>query len=322
MTTPLSLANIEDADRVIPREFLRTPQYVDPALSRALGRDLVVKVETLNPLRSFKGRGAEYFVRGLDSGRHVVCASAGNFGQAIAYAARRRDIPVTVFSAQNANPVKVARMREFGAEVVLDGEDFDVAKSRAIEHAAGRSDRIFVEDGRDAAISEGAGTIGVELAPLGLDVLLVPVGNGGLINGVGRWLKAHSPSTRIVGVCAAGAPAMERSWRAGRVIVSDGIATIADGIAGRVPVPAALEWMRDTVDDMVAVDDDQILAALRLVRDTVGLLLEPSAVVGVAAAIEHDYDGRLATIVTGSNYAPDLLAQLTGAMPLPTSVDS
>ncbi|HEY3714021.1 MAG TPA: pyridoxal-phosphate dependent enzyme [Jatrophihabitantaceae bacterium] len=322
MTTPLSLANIEDAAHVIAPEFLCTPQYVDPALSGALGRDLVVKVETLNPLRSFKGRGAEYFVRGLDVGRHVVCASAGNFGQAIAYAARRRDIPITVFSARNANPVKVARMREFGAEVVLDGEDFDVAKSRAIEHAAARSDRIFVEDGRDPAISEGAGTIGVELAPLGLDVLLVPVGNGGLINGVGRWLKAHSPSTRIVGVCAAGAPAMERSWRAGRVIVSDSIATIADGIAGRVPVPVALEWMRDTVDDMVAVDDDQILAALRLVRDTVGQLLEPSAVVGVAAAMQHDYAGRLATIVTGSNYSPDLLAQLTGAMPLPTSVDS
>ena len=311
MSTPLSLENIEDAAHVIAPEFVRTPQYVDPALSGALGRDLVVKVETLNPLRSFKGRGAEYFVRGLDAGRHVVCASAGNFGQAIAYAARRRDMPVTVFSAHNANPVKVARMREFGAEVVLHGEDFDVAKSRAIEHAAGRSDRIFVEDGREPAISEGAGTIGVELAPLDLGTLLVPVGNGGLINGVGRWLKVHSPSTRIVGVCAAGAPAMERSWRAGRVIVSQSIATIADGIAARVPVPVALEWMRDTVDDMVTVDDDQILAALRLVRDTAGLLLEPSAVVGVAAAMQHDYAGLLATIVTGSSYAPELLAQLT-----------
>jgi len=311
MSTPLSLENIEDAAHVIAPEFVRTPQYVDPALSGALGRDLVVKVETLNPLRSFKGRGAEYFVRGLDAGRHVVCASAGNFGQAIAYAARRRDMPVTVFSAHNANPVKVARMREFGAEVVLHGEDFDVAKSRAIEHATGRSDRIFVEDGREPAISEGAGTIGVELAPLDLGTLLVPVGNGGLINGVGRWLKVHSPSTRIVGVCAAGAPAMERSWRAGRVIVSESIATIADGIAGRVPVPVALEWMRDTVDDMVTVDDDQILAALRLVRDTAGLLLEPSAVVGVAAAMQHDYAGLLATIVTGSNYGPELLAQLT-----------
>jgi threonine dehydratase len=310
MVEPLSLEKIDEASRVIPVEFLHTPQYVDAALSAALGQETVLKIETLNPLRSFKGRGAEYFVRGLDAGRHVVCASAGNFGQAIAYAARRRDIPVTVFSARTANPVKVARMRELGAEVVLDGDDFDVAKARALEHAGARTDRLFVEDGHEPAISEGAGTIGVELAPLGLDTLLVPVGNGALITGVGTWLKANSASTRVVGVCAAGAPAMERSWRAGQAIDGDAVTTFADGIAVRVPVPAAVEWMRDTVDDMLLVDDEQIRSALRLVRDAVGLLLEPSAVVGVAAAMAQRFAGRLGTIVTGSNYPLELLAEL------------
>lgn len=309
MVDPLSLENIAEASRVIAPEFLRTPQYVDPALSRSLGRDLVLKIETLNPLRSFKGRGADYFVRGVDPGRHLVCASAGNFGQAVAYAAARRDLPVTVFSARDANPVKVTRMRELGADVVLDGDDFDVAKARAVEHAAAAADRLFVEDGREPAISEGAGTIGAELAPLGLDTLLVPVGNGALITGVGTWLKAHSPGTRIVGVCASGASAMALSWQAGRPIDGDRVATIADGIAVRVPVPAAVEWMRDTVDDMVMVDDDQIVAAQRLVRDTAGLLLEPAAVVGVAAASSGDFDGLLGTILTGSNYTP---AQLAG----------
>jgi len=313
MVEPLSLEKIDEASRVVPAEFLHTPQYVDAALSAALGRETVLKIETLNPLRSFKGRGAEYFMRGLDAGRHVVCASAGNFGQAIAYAACRRGIPSTVFSARTANPVKVARMRELGADVVLDGDDFDRAKARAVEHAAEQEDRLFVEDGREPAISEGAGTIGVELAPLGLDTLLVPVGNGALITGIGTWLKAHSPGTRIVGVCAAGAPAMERSWRAGRAIDGDAAATFADGIAVRVPVPAAVEWMRGTVDDMLLVDDEQIGAALRLVRDTVGLVLEPSAVVGVAAAMAQPFAGRIGTIVTGSNYPPELLAELTAS---------
>ena len=313
MVEPLSLEKIDEASRVVPAEFLHTPQYVDAALSAALGRETVLKIETLNPLRSFKGRGAEYFMRGLDAGRHVVCASAGNFGQAIAYAACRRGIPSTVFSARTANPVKVARMRELGADVVLDGDDFDRAKARAVEHAAEQEDRLFVEDGREPAISEGAGTIGVELAPLGLDTLLVPVGNGALITGIGTWLKAHSPGTRIVGVCAAGAPAMERSWRAGRAIDGDAAATFADGIAVRVPVPAAVEWMRDTVDDMLLVDDEQIGAALRLVRDTVGLVLEPSAVVGVAAAMAQPFAGRIGTIVTGSNYPRELLAELTAS---------
>jgi threonine dehydratase len=311
MVEPLSLGNIEAAARLIGPEFVRTPQYVDATLSGAVGHDLLLKIETFNAVRSFKGRGADYFMRGLDPRRHVVCASAGNFGQAIAYAARRRDIGVTVFAARNANPVKVARMRQLGAEVLLAGDDFDAAKSRAVEHAAADTGRLFVEDGREAAISEGAGTIGVELAALGLDTLLVPVGNGALITGVGTWLKAHSPGTRIVGVCAAGAPAMERSWRSGRPIETDAVATMADGIAVRVPVPAAVEWMRDTVDDMLLVDDEQILAALRLVRDTVGLMLEPAAVVGIAAAMGNEFSGRLATILTGSNYPPELAAQLS-----------
>jgi threonine dehydratase len=311
MVEPLSLGNIEAAARLIGPEFVRTPQYVDATLSGAVGHDLLLKIETFNPVRSFKGRGADYLMCGLDPRRHFVCASAGNFGQALAYAARRRDIGVTVFAARTAKPVKVARMRQLGAEVLLAGDDFDAAKSRAVEHAAADTGRLFVEDGREAAISEGAGTIGVELAALGLDTLLVPVGNGALITGVGTWLKAHSPGTRIVGVCAAGAPAMERSWRSGRPIETDAVATMADGIAVRVPVPAAVEWMRDTVDDMLLVDDEQILAALRLVRDTVGLMLEPAAVVGIAAAMGNEFSGRLATILTGSNYPPELAAQLS-----------
>ena len=165
--------------------------------------------------------------------------------------------------------------------------------------------------GEEPRIAEGAGTIGVELAALTIDTLLVPVGNGALISGVGRWLKASSPGTRIVGVCAAGAPAMADSWRAGRPVSSPSAATMADGIAVRVPVPAAVEWMRDTVDDVGLVGEDELLAAMLAVRDTLGLLIEPSGAAGIAAATGQYPGQRVATIITGANLSAELLARLT-----------
>ena len=306
-----SLDNIAEASRVVDPTFLGTPQFVDPALSRLLGRDLVLKVETLNPIRSFKGRGADYYMRQLSAGQHVVCASAGNFGQAIAYAGRARNVAVTVYAARQANPLKVERMRALGADVILEGDDFDVAKTAARRHSEDEADCVFVEDGADVAIAEGAGTIGVELAPLELDAVIVPVGNGALISGIGRWMKAYSPRTRIIGVCAEAAPSMEISWRTGRPTATETAATVADGIAVRVPVPAAVDWMREVVDDVVLVSEKRINEALWTIRDALGLVVEPAGAVGVAAALEHPVDAALeATIITGSNIGPDLFRDL------------
>jgi len=306
-----SLTNIEDASRVVDPTFLGTPQYVEPTLSQLLGRDLVLKVETFNPIRSFKGRGADYYMRQRSAGQHVVCASAGNFGQAIAYAGRARDVAVTVYAARQANPLKIDRMRALGAEVILEGDDFDSAKAAARRHAETQPDCVFVEDGDDVAIAEGAGTIGFELASLDLDAVIVPVGNGALISGVGRWLKAYSSRTRIIGVCAETAPAMEISWRTGRPTTTETADTVADGIAVRVPVPVAVEWMREVVDDVVLVSEERISEAVWTIRDAMGLIVEPAGAVGVAAAFEQQIDGAvLATIITGSNVGPDLFREL------------
>ncbi|MBB6379655.1 threonine dehydratase [Pseudonocardia eucalypti] len=309
----LSLARIEQASRLIDPVFRNSPQFRDLTLSRRLGRDLLVKVESVNPVRSFKGRGADFCVSQLPAGRRVVCASAGNFGQAMAYAGRTHGVPVTVFAATDANPNKVARMRTLGAEVVLTGHDFDAAKAAAREHVATRPESLFVEDGEDPRIAEGAGTIGVELAAEAPDALLLPVGNGALVGGVGRWLKAHSPATRIIGVCAEGAPAMAHSWRAGRPVATDRAETMADGIAVRVPVPVAVGWMGRYMDDMLLVGEEDIPPALELVRDTLGLLLEPAGAVGVAAVLRHNPEGKkLATVLTGGNFSPELLRRLAG----------
>jgi threonine dehydratase len=285
----LLLEHIEEAAEVIDPVFTNTPQFLIESLGPRLGLRLICKVEICNPLRSFKGRGADYFLyqQGVES-PPLVCASAGNFGQGLAFAARKRGLHLTVFAAENANPLKLERMRQQGAEVRLSGADLDAAKLAARAYAL-EEGRRFVEDGNDAAISEGAGTIALELCrlPEALDVVLVPLGNGALINGIGRWMKAHSPKTRIIGVCAEGAPAMERSWRSRCNVMTDNVNTIADGIAVRVPVAQALEDMKGVVDDVLLVDDASILQAMKLLLVELGLVVEPAGAVGVAAALSH-----------------------------------
>jgi threonine dehydratase len=308
MPTPsvLSLDHIAEAATTIDPVFLNSPQFIAEGLSQQLGLRLLCKVEVVNPIRSFKGRGTDYLVQSLGDDRTpIVCASAGNFGQGLAFAARKRDIPLHVFAAESANAFKVAKMRGFGATVHLHGVDFDAAKDAASDFAASQGMRLIV-DGAEIAIAEGAGTMAVELArwPEPIDAVYVPVGNGALINGVGRWLKHVSPRTRLIGIGATGSPSMERSWRTGTIVLTDTADTIADGIATRVPIPMALNEMALAVDDMVLVDDNAIRDAMKPLADELGVVIEPSAAAGLAAIIAHraQLQGQLvATIICGGN---------------------
>lgn len=302
----LSPDSIARAAVEIDPVFRGSPQFVAEGLAAATGTRVLVKVETLNPLRSFKGRGTNWWFRTQAAlpGR-IVCASAGNFGQGVAYAARSRGVPCTVYAADNANPLKLERMRSFGAEVRLAGADFDAAKTAA-RHAAAAEGAYYLEDGAEAAIAEGAGSIAVELFqhPERPDAVFVPLGNGALLGGMAAWLRHASPTTRIIGVCAAGAPAMERSWRQQVAIATERVATIADGIAVREPVPFALETLRGAVDDIVLVDEEAFLRAMRLAFTTLGLVIEPAGVAGLAALLEHGKTwshGTCATVLCGGN---------------------
>ena len=306
-----SLDGIEAAARAIDPVFLNTPQFASEALR------LVLKIETVNPIRSFKGRGADFLVSQFPAdGPALVCASAGNFGQGMAYAARRRGMRVVVFAAESANPLKIERMRALSAEVRLSGDDFDAAKEAARAFANETGGR-FIEDGREPAIAEGAGTIGRELCrwPGSLDFVLAPLGNGALLTGIALWMKAHSPRTQVIGVCAAGAPAMALSWRERRVVETAAVGTIADGIAVRVPVPESLPAIERLVDDIVLVDDDALLGAMRLLFRHHGLVTEPAGVAGVAAAkvYESRFRGALiASPICGGNVTAEQAKQWMG----------
>jgi threonine dehydratase len=305
VTGRLSLDRIETARRSIDPVFLDSPQFS----SEPLG--VILKIETVNPIRSFKGRGAHYFVSSLPPTARIVTASAGNFGQAIAHAARRHGLPATIFAAVTANPYKIERMRALGAEVRLAGDDFDAAKLHAAAFAE-ECGALFVEDGREVAISEGAGTMAAELCrfPKPIDVLIAPLGNGALLAGLGTYFKARSPSTRVIGVCAAGAPSMALSWRAGRPESTTSIATIADGIGVRVPIPEALDDLRPLLDDIVLVEDAAMIDAIRLIFRHHGLVTEPAGVAGLAAVLAYGDRFRGATIATpicGGNLNPAAL---------------
>jgi threonine dehydratase len=306
MKLRLSPANIEEASHIIDPTFTGSPQFSVDSLNDQLGHKLICKVETLNPIRSFKGRGASYFLHKLAKDVDwLVCASAGNFGQGMAYVARNRGLRLSIFAAETANPLKIERMRQLNAEVVIVGHDFDAAKEAAQDYAQ-KNGALFVEDGREVAIAEGAGTIGIELSywPKPLDAVLIPLGDGSLLTGIGCWLKTVWPQTRIIGICAEGAPAVELSWRAGRAIATDSIETIADGIAARKPVEEALEDLRLVADDVLLVSDQLILKAMRLLFHELGLIIEPSGAVGVAASLTYRdrfSDQLVATILSGGN---------------------
>jgi len=308
----IRVERIRAAARSIDPVFLGSPQYECESLGGFLGIRVLLKVETMNPIRCFKGRGAAWLVANATAGEPLACASAGNFGQAMAYACRRARIPLSVHAAHTANPLKVRRMRELGANVVLAGSDFDEAKvaaREAAEHAGNR----FVEDGLDPEAAEGAGTIGLELLELARppEDLLVPLGNGALFGGVAHALRASGSTIRLIAVQAAGAPAMIDSIRERRVVEHRAMSTIADGIAVRLPIREALDDLEGVVDDALLVSEDAILEAMRLLHRKSGLVSEPSGAVGLAALLEHRDrlgTGSVGLIVTGGNVTEQQLS--------------
>jgi threonine dehydratase len=319
--TRLDTSRIRAARGVIDPIFLDTPLYRCEGLERDLGCTVSIKLETANPVRSFKARGTEVVANMLagTGSRAVVCASAGNLGQALAWSGRRRGLEVTVVASRFAPAAKLDRIRALGASLELVDGDFDLARERAA--ALARHDGIrLVEDSLDIETCEGAATIGLELAEAGpsFDAVLIALGGGALATGVGHVLKELAPEVEVICVQPAGAPAMTHSWRQRRVVTTESTDTIADGVAGRCPIPAVLDDLLLVADDAVLVSETSITAAMRMLFNHAGLVVEPSAALGIAAVLEDRdrFAGRhVATIVCGSNVDVDAFRRWAGAVP-------
>jgi threonine dehydratase len=307
LKTRLDLDRIRAARRVIDPVFLDTPLFQCDALRRRLGCAVSIKLETANPVRSFKARGTELVASRLsDQGRAAaVCASAGNLGWALGWSGRRRGLEVTVVASRRASAAKLDRIRALGAALELVDGDFDMARQRAASIAQQRGVRL-VEDSLDIETCEGAATIGLELAgrASSFDAVLIALGGGAMATGVGYVLKALASGVEVICVQPRGAPAMTRSWHERRVIATDSTDTIADGVAGRYPIPAVLDDLLKVADDAVLVHEASIVAGIRMLLERTGLVVEPSAALGVAAVLEDPdrFVGRhVVTIICGSN---------------------
>ncbi len=295
MTAP-GLPEIEEARRRIDGIARVTPVYGSETLSRLCGREVLLKAENLQRTGAFKVRGAVNKVATLSADERaagVVAASAGNHGQAVAWAARQAGIPATIFVPQDAPMAKVEAARSYGAEVEMTGERFEDALAAARERVQSAG-ATFVHPYEDEAVIAGQGTIGLELAEQvpELKCLLIPVGGGGLAAGIALALRAVKPDVRIYGV---------QAGKSGY--------TIADGIYVKQPGELTMRILDDVLDGLLDVSDEDIAQAIALLLERTKLVVEGAGAVGVAALLEGKVGGtgRAVALLSGGNIDPTLL---------------
>lgn len=292
----VGLADIEAA-----RERIRSRIYLSPCarsetFSRRCGANTYFKLENLQMTGSFKDRGALNKILLLDAAQRaagIIAASAGNHAQAVAYWGSAEGIPVTIVMPRRTPLIKVANTRSHGAEVVLAGENFDEAYARAVELER-ESGATFVHPFDDDDVIAGQGTIGLELLEQvpDVDLVIVPVGGGGLISGIAVALKQARPDVEIVGVEAAAVPAMQQSIAAGDVITASSGITIADGIAVKHPGKRTFEYVKRYVDDLVSVDEEEIANAVLLLLEQEKAVTEGAGATPLAAL----YNGHVSNV--------------------------
>src|SRR5918996_2963449 len=265
-----------------------TPVFSSETLGRLSGRRVFLKAENLQRTGSFKIRGAINKIQTLGEAERaagVVTASSGNHGQAVALAAREAGVHATVFMPEDAPMAKVDAARNYGAEIVLVGEGYDEAHHAALERV--QAGATLVHAFEDPAVIAGQGTLGLELAeqlPADVEVLVLPVGGGGLASGISLALKERRPDLRIVGVQAAGCAPYAGREPTGM--------TIADGIAVKKPGELTRSILSDRVDYWVTVEDDEIARAMVLLLERVKLVVEGAGAVSVAALLERKIEGK------------------------------
>jgi threonine dehydratase len=313
------IEDIESARRRLEGIVKPTPLIASATLSRMLDAEVLIKPENLQKTGSFKIRGAYNRVATLspdEARRGVIAASAGNHGQALAFAATRAGVKATIVMPTTAAIAKIDATQGYGQEVVLAGVDYQAAR-RAAEEIRDRTGAVFVDAYDDPFVVAGQGTIGLEIADeIAPDAILVQAGGGGLIAGIAVAIKSRIPGAEVIGVEAAGSPQLSASLAAGAPLsISRPVDTIADGLAtgriGRLP----FELIRDRVSRVVTVDDFEIGEAVLLMLERMKLLAEGAGATALAGAlkIKADLRGkRVVVLVSGGNIDINLLDRIIG----------
>lgn len=310
-TTPVTIDDVRAARERIDGVIRRTPMLRKPTLEPLAGSHPVyIKCEHLQRTGSFKLRGALNLVAQLDEherGRGVVAASAGNHAQGVAVAAGEHDVHATIFMPSDASLSKVEATRNYGAEVMLEGANLGETLESAHAFAQER-DAVFVHPFDDDRIIAGQGTLGLEVVEQLPDVatVVVPVGGGGLASGVAIAVRALRPDCRIVAVQAAAYPSLRRSLAAGHPVPVEPAPTIADGIAVKQLGARNFDILRDLVDDVVEVEEEELSTAILWSMERAKQVLEGAGAASLAALLAGKVktDGPVALVVCGGNIDP------------------
>jgi threonine dehydratase len=306
----ITFADVESAARRLRGRVRPTPLVHSPWLSRVSGSSVYLKLESLQVTSSFKPRGALNALTILrderGSGVRVVTASAGNHGRAVAWAAEQLGLRAVVFTPRNAPAAKLDPIRAHGADLRADAEDYEESEQKAKAFAR-ESGAEFVSPYSHPDVIAGAGTVGLELLHdlPDLDVVLVPIGGGGLISGIATAVKGLRPGTAVVGVEAAASSAFHAARAAGHLLRIDVGDTIADGLGGNVD-PDTLTWpiIRDVVDDVVVVNEEELRRGIRELMASEHLVAEGAGIAAVAAIAAGRIDvahRTVAPILSGAN---------------------
>ncbi|MEW5954750.1 MAG: threonine ammonia-lyase [Bacillota bacterium] len=318
MDAQMTLPDIKRAAGRIAGVIHRTPLDYSRTFSALTGSRVYFKLENLQKTGSFKIRGAYNKISLLDENersRGVIAASAGNHAQGVAYAASLAGINSTIIMPESAPMAKVMATREYGARVILDGKGYDEAYDRAVSLQR-EMGAVMVHGFNDPDIITGQGTLGLELLQQlpGVDVVLVPIGGGGLAAGVSLAIKETRPRVKVIGVQAGEAAAVYMSKKAGRLKELPGEAsTIADGIAVRLPGDLTFEVIRQYVDDIVIVDEEEIARSILMLLERSKLVVEGAGAVAVAALLQRRvaYPGaKIAIILSGGNIDMNVIATI------------
>ncbi|HEM4284171.1 TPA: threonine ammonia-lyase IlvA [Streptococcus suis] len=311
----ITAKNVEQAYSVLKRVVVRTPLDYSRYLSEKYGATIYLKRENEQRVRSFKIRGAYYAISQLtddEKSRGVVCASAGNHAQGVAYTCQEMQIPATIFMPITTPQQKIGQVKFFGGDYVeirLVGDTFDESAKAAQDYTQ-ESGKNFIDPFDDENVQAGQGTVAYEILEeaeeqtISFDQILVPIGGGGLVAGVSTYLKEHAPEIKIVGVEASGARSMKAAFDKGRPVKLDQIDKFADGIAVQKVGKSTYEVARKYVDRLIGVDEGWISGTILDLYSKLGIVAEPAGAATIAAleVVKDQIKGQtICCIISGGN---------------------
>ena len=302
----LTLKEFKEARGVLAPVIRATPLTYSPAFSKATGSHVYIKPENMQLTGAYKIRGAYYKISTLteeEKARGLVTASAGNHAQGVAFAAQHAGVEATIVMPTTTPLVKVNNTRDYGAKVVLHGETFDDAAALAAQLAEEQG-LTYVHPFNDPTLATGQGTISYEIFQdlPDVDVILVPIGGGGLAAGVSTLAKLLNPNVTVIGVEPTGAASMKASLEAGHVVTLDHVETIADGVAVKTPGDKIFPYIQQNIDEIITIDDDELVDAFLDMMEKHKMIVENAGLLPIAALSHLDCKGKnVVPVLSGGN---------------------